>query len=102
METITHDDSNDIPVFSLDPVQIKDKDSNDMDFTELQYSEQYALLSAQETDDETPFDPIELDEVIHKQLTVPFCVEVRRKLNEVRISAFELDDEGVIVRSSDQ
>ena len=53
-----------------------------MDFTELQYSEQDAILSAQETEDETPFDPIELDEVIHKQLIDPFCVEVRRKLNE--------------------
>ena len=32
-ETITHDDSDDIPVFSLDPVQLKDEDNNDMDFT---------------------------------------------------------------------
>ena len=43
-ETIVHDDSDDIPVFSLDPVQMKDETKNNMDFTELQYSEQYAIF----------------------------------------------------------
>ena len=73
-----------------------------MDFTELQYSEQDSILSAKETEDETPFDPIELDKVIYNQLTDPFCVEVRRKLNEGRRSAFEVDYEGVVVQSSDK
>ena len=88
-ETIVHDDSDDIPVFSLESkektgmsVQMKDETNNKMDFTERQYSDQEALLSAHETETKTQFDPIELDEVIHKQLTDPFCVEACRKRNE--------------------
>ena len=81
-KTIVHDGSDDIPDFSLDPVQMKDETKNSMDFKKLQYSEQDAILSAYETENDTQFDPIELDEVIHKQLTDPFCVELRRKLND--------------------
>ena len=44
--------------------------------------EQDAILSAHEPETDTKCDTIELDEVIHKRLTDPFCVEVRRKLNE--------------------
>ena len=43
-----------------------------MEFTELQYSEQDVILSAHETEKCTQFDRIEIDEVIHKQLTDPF------------------------------
>ena len=62
---------------------MKDETNNNMDLTELQYSEQDAIMSAHEIENETQFDPIKLDELIHKQLTDPFSVEVRRKLNEL-------------------
>ena len=67
-ETIVHDNSDDIPVFSLDLFQMNYETNNDMYFTELQYSEQEAILEAHETKTDTQLDPIELDEVIHKQL----------------------------------
>ena len=82
METIVHDDTDDIPVFSLDEVQMKDETNNNMDFSELQYLEQDSILSAQEPETYNQYDPIELYEVIQNKLTDPFCVEVGRKRNE--------------------
>ena len=60
-ETIVHDDSDDIPVFSLNLVQMKDETNINMDFKELQYSEQDSILTTHETITNTRFDPIELD-----------------------------------------
>ena len=100
---MVHDDSDDIPVFSLDPVQMKDETIDNMDFTELQYSEQDAILSANKPETDTELDPIELDKVIHKQLIDPFCVEVRRNLTRgnrpSRSTAKELLSEALTKKS---
>ena len=70
-ETILHDDRYDIPVFSLDPVQMKNETNSNIYFMELQYSEQDSIISTHEPESDAQLYPIELEEVTTSNSPTP-------------------------------
>ena len=106
-ETILSDDNDDIPVFLLDLVNIEleeNRDPDSVDFLDVQYAEQDELYAAMDdaASPEVHFEPITREELLQAQLRDEFCASIRRKLNEGGEMSFEINDDGILVRSGDK
>ena len=106
-ETIL-DDEDDIPAFMSDMLNSElehdKKDGHEHEFMDVQYKEVDELFST--LDEPAPadstFQPISIEELLKAQLTDAFSVDVRRRLNKAEVNAFDLDDNGILVRTSDK
>ena len=68
------------------------------DFIDLQYSEMDRSICELPAPPETTFEPISQDELVVSQLNDQFCSEIRRRLNEGEGIAFEIDENGLLIR----
>ena len=106
-ETIPEDED-EIPAFMSDmlntEMEHEKKDGHEHEFMCIQYKEIDEIFSNldEPATADSKFELISIEELLTAQLTDSFCVDVRRRLNKGEVSAFDLDDNGIIVRTSDK
>ena len=84
----------------LDEEDAKQEPDVEEDFLKAELEPVDELLVIQQMPNDVQFDPILMDEFITAQLHDLFCSDVCRHLNEEEGLAFELDDNGLLVRTA--
>ena len=92
------DDDDDIPSFLLEP---SSPEGDSSDFIDVQYSAVDVDIAKQgPAPANVSFQPIQIEELLREQLVDGFCTEICRRLNGGEVLPFDIDDEGLLTRSS--
>ena len=104
-ETV-HEDWDEIPALIINDVSSDaDEDPSDnksevddiIDVADIKSDEIFAMNTSPLSKD-PPFEPITHEELVVSQLSDPFCIGIRQKINEGIVTPFGTSDDGLLIR----
>lgn len=106
-ETIPDEDTDDIPVFELERVNVKlslNRKPHEVDFIYIQFAEIVEIYATMDSlaQPHPSFESIRIDKLLQAQLNDHFYAESRLRIFKERWSVFEINRDVIIVRSGDE